>query len=92
MCVVSMVTGYWKDNTQPNLPPNIGNPIWNPNSVTREEFEKLREEVLALRKLLEAAKKYDDATNQHNCEKEENVKIIKQIAENLGVDLGDLLD
>lgn len=92
MCAVSMVTGYWKDYTQPGLPTGIGTPGWPPNSVTKEEFEALRKEVLELKKLLEAAKAYDTATGQHNCQKEENVKIIKQIAENLGVDLRDLLD
>lgn len=92
MCTVSMVTGYFKDYTQPKLPTGLGTAGWAPNSVSREEFEALRKEVLELRKLLEAAKAYDTATGQHNCQKEENVKIIKQIAENLGVDLNDLLD
>jgi hypothetical protein len=27
-----------------------------------------------------------------NCEKEENVKMIKQLAKNLGIDMEDLLD
>lgn len=92
MCTVSMVTGYWQENNLPKVPPGLSHAGWNLNSVTREEFEALRKEVLELKKLLEAAKAYDNATNQHNCQKEENVKIIKQIAENLGVDLNDLLD
>ncbi len=92
MCVVSMVTEYWKENNQPKLPTGLAYANWPPSSVSREEFEALRKEVYELRQLLEAAKKFDDATNQHNCQKEENVRIIKQIAENLGVDLNDLLD
>ena len=96
MCVVSMVSDYWKDNNLPKYP--NWNPggissagLYPPPQVTREEFEALRKDVLELKELLKAAKKFDDATNQHDCEKEEKVELIKKIAEAVGVDLEDLL-
>ena len=91
MCTVSMVTDYWKDNNLPRYP-SVGTGIasW-PMNVTREEFEALRKDVQELKELLKAAKKFDDATGQHDCEKEENVKMIKKIAEAVGVDLSELL-
>jgi hypothetical protein len=59
-----------------------------PSGVTRQEFDKLRAEVEALRKLLEAAKQFDKETGQPDCEMDEKVAAIKRIAEIAGVDLG----
>lgn len=95
MCAVSMVTDYWKNNDQwkyngingPGI--TTGGLAYNP--VSREEFEQLRKEMMELKELLKAAKAYDDLTNQPNCEKEENVKVLKKVAEALGVDLSDVL-
>lgn len=101
MCAVSMVTEYWKNNDQwkyngiPSIPgtPGVGFPTGglNYNPVSRAEFEQLRKEMMELKELLKAAKAYDDLTNQPNCEKEENVKVLKKVAEALGVDLSDVL-
>ena len=60
--------------------------------VSRNEFEALRKEVQELKKLLEAAKKFDQATGQPDCQMDEKVKLIKQIAKLVGVDLGGVLD
>lgn len=89
MCTVSMVTDYWRDNNLPKYP-GVGVASW-PNTVTREEFEALRRDVLELKELLKAAKKFDEATGQPNCEKEEKVELIRKIAEAVGVDLQDLI-
>jgi hypothetical protein len=90
MCAVSMVTDYWKNNDQwkYNGIPTGG---LNYNPVSRAEFEQLRKEMMELKELLKAAKAYDDLTNQPNCEKEENVKVLKRVADALGVDLSDVL-
>ena len=104
MCAVSMVTDYWKKNDQwkyggiypgaPSMPgvglPATGGLSYNP--PTRAEFEQLRKEMMELKELLKAAKAYDDLTNQPNCEKEENVKVLKKVAEALGVDLNDIFE
>lgn len=97
MCVVSMVTEYWKDNNLPKYPsiatyPITGMNSWPPPTVSRAEFDALRKDMQELRELLVAAKKFDDATNQPNCEKEENVKFLKKLAETLGVELNDIFE
>lgn len=91
MCTVSMVTDYWRDNNLPKYPGLVGQGNWPTPQVTREEFEALRKDVLELKELLKAAKKFDEATGQPNCEKEEKVELIKKIAEAVGVDLQDLI-
>jgi len=55
--------------------------------VTRFEFDALKEEVESLKKLLQAAKIYDEETGQPNCEIEEKMQMIKEYAESLGVEL-----
>ncbi len=95
MCAVSMVTDYWKNNDQWKYNgingPGIATGGLAYNPVSREEFEQLRKEMMELKELLKAAKAYDDLTNQPNCEKEENVKVLKRVADALGVDLSDVL-
>lgn len=79
MCVVSMITDGWKDQFPHRFPefPNI----------TRGEFEALKKEVEELKKLLLEAKKFDEITGQPNCEMEDKVKLLKEIAKVVGVDL-----
>lgn len=101
MCAVSMIgDGFkknWPDN--PNNPwqidqllPSYPKPL-GPNQtsifspVSQQEFDALKKEVQELRKLLEAAKEYDDAAGQKDCEMEEKVDFIKKLAAFVGVDL-----
>lgn len=56
----------------------------------KKNFESLQNEMRELKKLLIAAKKYDEATGQPNCEMDEKVKLIKSIAEVLGVDMSEV--
>lgn len=87
MCVVSMVTD-WSQKQWPGLQQGyIGAPD---NTVSRAEFLKLKGELEELKKLLIAAKKFDEATGQPDCEKEKNVVAIKKMAEFLGVDLSEV--
>lgn len=55
--------------------------------VDREEFNKLKNEVESLKILLLQAKDFDERTNQPECHDEEKVKILKAVAEALGVDI-----
>lgn len=99
MCFVSNVGTGWGGTfpdrypwIQPYVPPS---PIPIPASipgVSKEEFDRLKQEVVELRKLLAAAKAFDAATGQPDCEVDEKVALIKRIAEFVGVDLGDVLD
>lgn len=59
-------------------------------AVPREEFDKLKKEVESLKKLLIAAKIYDEETNQKDCEMESKIDLIKKVAELVGVNVDDV--
>lgn len=101
MCMVSNIGDQYKE-TFPQKWPNVW-PHVNPQTppfpqaypvitpaVTRQEFDALKAEVEELKKLLQAAKKFDDATGQPHCEMDEKVELIKRLAKIVGVDLGDV--
>ena len=56
-------------------------------TLSKEEFDALKKEVVELKRLLIAAKKFDDATGQPECENEAKIKLIKDIAKLVGVDM-----
>ena len=103
MCVVSMVSDGFKDTWYPPKPvefPRLPDthPLPRPDierlfkgTVTREEFEKLKQEVELLRALLKRAIEYDKRTDQSHCEQDEKVALLKKVAEKLGISLDDLL-
>jgi hypothetical protein len=91
MCVVSNVGDQWGrefPDRWPNIPvypqPNI---TYTEPEISREEFEALRQEMRELKRLLLAAKAFDKATGQPDCEMDEKVELIKRIAELVGVDM-----
>lgn len=92
MCVVSNVGDYWKDVTWPNRYQSI--PIDTITSAKPidlgqvfQDVEKLKKEVEELKKLLLAAKAYDEALGEPHCETDEKVALIKKLAELVGVDM-----
>lgn len=94
MCMVSNIGTDWT-RTFPQSYPNVPRPIpstWHitTDGVSRADFDKLKREVEELKKLLVAAKAYDEATGQPDCEMEEKVDLIKRVAEAVGVDLEDV--
>ena len=98
MCTVSMIVDGYRD-TLPKWIPIVPNtfipgdtaPITIPDYVTPEEVRALRDEVKELKKLLEAAKAFDEATGQPDCETEDKVGLLRALARALGVDLDDVL-
>ncbi len=94
MCMVSNIGDGWQDSFPKNWPQFVPEPgsSFHFSSVTREEFDALKREVEELKKLLIAAKAFDKATGQPDCEMGEKVKLIKAIAKLVGVDLGDVLE
>lgn len=91
MCMVSNIGDvYGKKWQEPWRPP--ANPYIQINQpeVTRLEFDLLRKEVLALKELLKAAKKFDETTGQPDCEMGEKIAIIRKVAEAVGVNLDDV--
>lgn len=98
MCAVSMIGDDFQKRQVPWNYPNF--PVDN---LTRSEFEmwrsahekevaQLRSELENLKTLLKAAKIYDAATGQPDCEVDEKVEFIKNLADFLGVDLEDIFD
>lgn len=74
MCVVSNVGDYGRNaipNTYTWIPPQGWPNAIPPIPPSRAEFDKLKKEVEEMKKLLEAAKAYDDATGQVDCHMEE---------------------
>lgn len=100
MCVVSMVGDHYK-KTLPDqfpswFPANPLAPYPNgpampvttmPPSVSREEFLSLKKEMEQIKILLEKAKAIDIATGQPDCEIDEKVVLLKELAKLVGVDL-----
>jgi hypothetical protein len=92
MCVISFIGDQWRQS-----PPTAVKPFIDTASSTsiithptRAEFEALKAEMEALRKLLTAAKIYDAETGQPDCEMEEKVALIKRLAELVGVDMSEV--
>ena len=97
MCVVSNIGTDWARTfpdrypgiyTTPGLVPQV--PPVMPEPPSRAEFEALRAEMAELKKLLLAAKAYDAATGQPDCETDEKVALIKRLAELVGVDFSEV--
>lgn len=101
MCIVSNVGDYWRKNTPNRFPEGYHYVTTNP-TITREEVQQLikeantplekelkelKRDLQELRELLKAAKTYDEMTDQHECETDEKVELIKKFAELLGVDM-----
>jgi hypothetical protein len=90
MCVVSMIGDVYKDKwSEPGYPwtPTTTWPVVFTRQVTPEEFDALKAEVEHMKKLLIAAKIYDEQTGQPDCEMEDKVALLKGIAELMGVSL-----
>lgn len=93
MCVMSAVGDNYRDRF-PQQWPNWNEYVftYEAPAVTKEEFDALKAEVEELKKVLKAAKLFDEATGQADCEMDEKVALIKALAETLGVDLEDLFE
>lgn len=92
MCVVSNVGDYF-GRTMPERYPWYED--WRNGVVTdvpRAEFDALKKEVEALRELLLAAKKFDEKTNQKDCEQADKIKLLRGIAALVGVNLDDIFE
>lgn len=89
MCFVSFIGDYWRQGA-PYTHPWIGTGVVIPPEVTREEVDALRKEIQELRELLLAAKKFDNATGQPDCEMDEKVELLKRVADLVGVDLSEV--
>lgn len=89
MCIVSNMGDYWTQRTLPEKYPMWSDIINNPS---RAEFEQLKKDVEELKRLLKAAKRYDEKVGEPHCEVEDKVILIKKIADAVGVDLKGIFD
>jgi hypothetical protein len=102
MCMVSAVGDNWSNTflkkeywdrvhpliyPQPNIHPAPASTVIQVG-VGKEDFEALKKEVLELKELLKAAKKFDEATGQKDCEMEDKIDLMRRVAKLVGVDLG----
>lgn len=99
MCYVSYVGDDYRDNFPkrwPHIVPQV--PPWTEDPwktvpvvpVTQEDLQKLKEEIEALKNMLKAAKIYDEKTGQKDCEMENKIEFIRQIADMVGVSMDDV--
>jgi hypothetical protein len=98
MCTVSMVGDHymdiWKDiphrpawPAQPVPFPPQTITIVQPGEVTRAEFDQLKRQVEEMVALLKRAKAYDEANNEPDCELEDKMNFLREVARRVGVDL-----
>lgn len=97
MCTVSMIgdhyRGKWFPAPEPHPwgIPGVIVPTVTIPPVTRQEFDQLRAEVEEMKALLARAKKYDEDNGEPNCEIDEKMDLLRQVAKLVGVDLDDVL-
>lgn len=99
MCAVSNIGDQYTRQWQPLLQPGLhqgqgggmmGQQVYTWPGPSREEFEALKKEVSEMKELLIKAKEEDKAAGIPDCEMEDKIKILKTVAEAVGVDLNDV--
>lgn len=96
MCTVSMVGDYYIHRTLPETFPGVDTykiNSWPIRDLGLEidglklDVSLLKIQIEELKKLLLAAKAYDEALGEPDCEVDEKVALIKKLAEIVGVDM-----
>ena len=101
MCVVSMIGDHYFDKwrgkwptypfspTSPQAPDPIRDFVFQQTytPVTRQEFDQLKKEVAEMVALLKRAKDYDERNGEPECETDEKMRILREVAKLVGVDL-----
>jgi hypothetical protein len=98
MCTVSFVGDDYR-RTFPDRWPKVDpwridpiQPFTPTPEVSKEDFEKLKREVEELKKLLKAAKRFDDKTGQKDCEMDDKIEFIRKVAKFVGVDIDEVFE
>ena len=95
MCTVSFIGDQWGKTIPQQYPwvqPYIQPYVTTQPEISRAEFDALKREMSELKKLLLAAKEYDAAMGEPDCEIDEKVVLLKRLAEFVGVDLTDVFE
>lgn len=92
MCVVSMIGDHYRDKWIDRWP---SIPSWPAHStelpISRAEFDELKRDVQELKELLKRAKEYDERNGEPDCEIDEKMNLLKQVAKLVGVNLDEIL-
>ena len=91
MCAYSAMGDYWQQRLPekpyyPAIHPYINQQILQPQ-VSRAEFDALKKDMEELKKLLKAAKDFDEAAGEPDCETDEKVALIRKLAKLVGVSM-----
>lgn len=97
MCSVSMIGQHYDDMWRqlpfyPKPQPGGGVSIIKVGpEVTRAEFDELTRQVTEMKELLKRAKKYDEDNGQPDCEIDDKMERLRQIATIVGINLDEVL-
>lgn len=91
MCVVSFVGDFYREKWDPFRPFVTEKVTTFTFSPTQEEFDALKKEVADMKEMLRRAKIYDEKNNEPNCEIEDKMKFLRDVAKLVGVDLDDVI-
>jgi hypothetical protein len=89
MCVVSMIGDHYNDKWNPPYQPSVTY-TWTTVGPTQEEFDNLKKEVIEMKELLKKAKIYDEKSNEPDCEMEEKMNFLREVAKLVDVDLDEV--
>lgn len=87
MCVVSMVMDYYREKWDRDYHPFYQPNISNPSIPVRPIDYPTKAELDEFRRLLDRAREYDKRNNEPDCENDRKKKLLKDMAERLGVDI-----
>lgn len=90
MCVVSMIGDHYSNKWGNPLPGINIQPDVLADKEILKQLAELKKEVLEMKELLKLAIEYDKRTNQLDCENEEKIKVLKDVANLVGVSLDDV--
>jgi len=91
-----MVGDFYRDTWQPkpwfhNFGTSGGGVTLQLPSITREEFDELKRQVLEMKELLKRAKDYDERNGEPECEVDDKMELLRKIAAAVGVNIDDVL-
>ena len=100
MCVVSFIGDAYKKHFDDNLwqpwrvapygdmPDNKTEPA---PAVSKKDFDELKAKVEEMLEMLKAARAYDIATGQKDCQMEDKMEMLRRVCEVVGLDLTNIV-
>jgi hypothetical protein len=87
-----MVIDHYRDDWSKQKPWVLPQPPLYPQppssgDISRAEFEELKRQVAEMIKLIKRAKDYDAKNGEPDCEMDEKMEVVREVAKFAGVDL-----